>query len=849
MAYDQINIRTYSCPHCGFKLSVGEKTGRVECPQCGFFSDISVQKEAPQPKNVEYTDKSFNMAFIGGATKNPESVLIYLQDYLEKESAYLRGEYGDVGIRELNDVIQEIKLSQGDKKETWKLAFLAISEPARLRIDSLEEIKKKIEELVQNNKTDDAYSNFFKYTSAVKSLKEKEDKIFAELQRAMNRYESMGGNVRELKEKYEFLKKQYEALATVPEKLSDIESIKTIKEELDKKTAVKLLENGISAENMYDEALHDVEAEDIATALHKFAILGSYRDSYEKYKELRYFTDISNKVMLINDKPYLTVPHKQEVATNRKQQKKLEKELATDERFNQGWDLIEVVDNEPKYKEPLVKNYKRCLAIFGNLFYYISRKGTIHVYDLKKRADLEIEQNAGHEEDIFYKRFDNNSKGLLLSYDNRPIGENNTKIHKGEEVEIDVSGINMHRLDILDYGNSGNLIRKICDKVDAIVPFKKDVYFKGDYICISRLKRFKKKLESGDFHERNETHRVLVNLKTGQQFTDFMDPDDHIVDIIGNDVYFKRYAPTKYNISLLKKNLETGEETFILTNALEIVEIQDDNVFYTVGNTDKTCLVNYNMVTKERHTVMDRYQTYLGHYDGYFYLFRGSAYNLTLFKVKDDGSDSMVVASNIDPDDDAYFELKEGYFYYENIFGELCVSRIDGSETKVVARDLDDVLDIKGSTIYYSTTETTDMLYENESNKSGTKYRRALSIYKYNADDRSSEKIIFGVDKWVYNKDGYLFIVRLNDEEYKTTNMPKNLNYKHQTVLEEYYKINLETLEEKHLLTIGLPHAEKPKAGCSIIWWLFHRKDNMDVEFKKLPRIRPYLTDRRKDDE
>ena len=163
MAYDQINIRTYSCPHCGFKLSVGEKTGRVECPKCGGFSDIAVQKEAPQPKNVEYTDKSFNMAFIGGATKNPESVIIYLQDYLEKESAYLRGEYGDVGVRELNDVIQEIKLSQGDKKETWKLAFLAVSEPARLRIDSLEEIKKKIEELVQDNKSDDAYSNFFKY--------------------------------------------------------------------------------------------------------------------------------------------------------------------------------------------------------------------------------------------------------------------------------------------------------------------------------------------------------------------------------------------------------------------------------------------------------------------------------------------------------------------------------------------------------------------------------------------------------------------------------------------------------------------------------------------------------------
>ena len=159
------------------------------------------------------------------------------------------------------------------------------------------------------------------------------------------------------------------------------------------------------------------------------------------------------------------------------------------------------------------------------------------------------------------------------------------------------------------------------------------------------------------------------------------------------------------------------------------------------------------------------------------------------------------------------------------------------------------VLDIKGSTIYYSTTETTDMLYENESNKSGTKYRRALSIYKYNADDRSSEKIIFGVDRWVYDKDGYLFIVRLSDEEYKTTNMPKNLNYKHQTVLEEYSKINLETLEEKHLLTIGLPHAEKPKTGCSIIWWLFHRKDSKDVEFKKLARIRPYLTDRRKDDE
>ena len=854
----KLEVKNYTCPSCGFPITGGTKKGTIICPQCGnpVTIDEATTKEANQ---YQVDDHSLRISFGNGSNQNPAAILVYLEDYLEKERDYVKNEFEEVGIAELNDVIEELKMTHGDKAELWKLAFISISEPARIRLENLESFTKEMVEAAEDKDEDKVYSLFDNYKSGIRDLKKHEEEVFLDLERYLNRFEKMNGSssdIRLLKEKKASLENSYKALPENIETINDIPMFKDVKEKLDQQISNSLFEKGIDANEYYESAIADKDKGDAATALHKLSILGDYKDSPKIRLELRRYTEVGDDCLIVGGKPVLAIDHTVTMEElNGKHTQKAKKKKGEEEekevRSGSGFDLINIVNGEPDYKNPLIKDYVKCLSIFGNLFYYLSRNGKIHSYDVNKLSDRELESDGNHYEKTFYLRYEEGTKGLLLS---RSLSANERKVEpeprfkKGEEVEVHPSGTNACRLLMLNFGSDETFVKTLIDRIDGVEPFQDGKYVKNDFINIYRYHYFKTKINKKEFSQRTAKERILLNIKTGQEYVDFIDQDEHFITVIDNEVFFIRYANTKYNLSLVKKNLETLEEEIILTNAFHIIDVKDDDVFYTIGNTDKEALCNYDMVTGEKHVVFDRYQGFADHFGGYFYLYRGDKYNKTLFKIKDDGSSSMILARNIDLDDGKFRRFKDGYFYYENIFGELCVVRIDGTKHKVLAHDLERVLKVESNTIYYSCQETTDKLYMDEASNSGVKFRKALSIYRYNINEHGSEKILFAVDCWSYDGADTLYYTRINDEEYRSTNMKKGRNFEVQTTLEVYRKMRLSTLEEEDMFTIGLPHQEKQKEGCSLIWWLFHRKDDRNIEFKKLSWIRPYLTNKRADE-
>ena len=854
-------IRTIKCPYCGFHFASDKQSGTETCPMCmkEVSFDFSKQNE-PLEKHVNYTDNSLGIMIGGGANKDPQSVIIFLEDYIDKHKLQICSTYNEAGLQEFEEIIKEIKLSHGAEKETWELELLSFLLPLEARLEMIEEYKKEmIQAIEEGEKHEKIYATFDKFIDAQKDTFSIQEELSFELTRGLDRFKQYGGDASKAKD---LEKRINDALATIekfenlPENLEDIKEAKEALDKNNEKIAALLKNKFIEAEDTYNRAVEYEKSNNITAAVYSYAQLGEYRDSARKVQKLnRQF--LAKDLFVCGNNYYLFRDHVSaaDLATTKRQRKKaLRKELKeakTDEksRVNTvGGDLVALVNKEPD-KEAAVDDLRSFLICFGNLFYYISRKGTIHVYDLVTHVDKELEQKAKHLENKFFKTFANGTKGLILSkskdysnMDSKALKKDAAK--RARHNDYEPNWANEYRIDVLNFGNENNLFETLIDKISDIEKFADDSYISNNYIAVKKDSYDKRKNLLGKKKVFETKHRLLINLDTREIFEDVIGINDKYVKIIDDYVYYTQNSPTCYNLKLMKKNIKTGEEEMIMDNIFKTIDIQDSKVFYTIGNTDGQTLFNYEMDKKEKHLVFENFVDFDFYQDGFFYLYRGNKYAKTLFKISEDGEEFIVLATGLKPD--GFRVVKNGYFYYENYKDELIRIRLDGSNETVIAEGFDNVICTTSNYVYYSTIETADHMYENEKLKTGSKYLKGCSIYRYDVKKEMSEKIFFNLAHGFYS--GYedeFFVVRRSEETYRSTNLKRKKNFDYFTIVENYYKINLETMEEELVMSLGLPHLERRK-GC-FLFRIFTRKRNKNIEFERKPWVRPYLIEKERE--
>ena len=848
-------IKQFRCPHCTNDLAVEGMSGQLYCPYCGELVSYDFSNQtSEQTKNVSYVDNSTGI-MIGSGNKDPQSVIIFLEDYLEKHQDAVKKIYNEVGIYKIKPLVDEIKLSHGGEKETWKLDFLSIYLPAKMRLESIKQCQKEMVEAIKEGQPrEKIYSKFDIIVEGMKSSQEIRERVGFELTRALNRFKQFGGSGNELKEletKQAELDKEFASLEKIPENLKDVpEADKALKAN-DEKIAALLRTKMIDAEEKYREASEFEQAGNYTKALYNYSMLEGYKDSEDKAELLNHEVTFED-LFVAGGTSHVVRDHISDIDLAetkrqlRKAQKAEAKEAKTDEESRKnvlGGDLVKIEEGEPS-KEVAVSDFRKYLTTFGNVFYYISRKGTIHSYDFRTGQDLELEANAKHREDILCLTFNNGTKGLLLSDCKTLIADaalaekNRRKREKRGDFEPEYA--NMFRLDILNYGNEANFFEPVISNISQVEKFMNGSFLSGGYVSVIRTTYDKRQVEKRVKKVFETKHRLLINLKSKKVYEDVIGINDMYVSINNEILYYTKYSPTCYNLKLLKKNLETGEEHEILDHIYDVVKIEDQKVFYVVGNTRKQSLFVLDLNKGESKQVFERYVGYLFHDDGYFYLYRGSGYNKTLYKVAEDGSESFVLARHMLEGGYTHFS-KNGYFYYENYDNELIRVRLDGSNETLIAKNLEKVIKIDNKSVYYSCTETVDAMY-NSGLFSGNdrKYLQGLSIYRYNSETNSSEKIIFNLYQWQYEElNDELYAIRRSEESYRSTNMKRGKNFDYNTTVAQYVVINLATLEEKVVMTKGLPHAEKAK-GCLLLR-IFRRHRDRTIHFERKEWVRPYL--------
>ena len=855
MAKENTTFLTRCCPHCGFKLTFGFNEAKVECPKC--FTEVGIEhadKNEEKNTNIVMNDNSSSIAIVSGSNTNPESIIIFLEDYFAVDDREDYEDFGEIGTKPINKLIDQLKLTHGNEKLTWKAAVLSYIRGSQARFNLLDKAKESIVEAINNEDEEETIRLFEDYVINSKALNETKERLFVEIERGLKHFEDQGASNNEiasLKSEVDQLKEKFAPLDNISENLEDIPEIAKAKEAIDKKIEMRFEEQGVVANELYSQAIEAEGAGNLSQALLYFGKLGDYKDSkkhVEKMNKCLMFDDL----LVVNDKYYAFKEHEEEIITNKRKAKIAEKEEQQNERHLDNYDIVATkLSEDGNYEvsdEVLINNYQKWLNTFGDTFYYISKRGTIHAYDLVKKIDNELETTARHRENEFYMTYDNGTKGLLLS--NMKVEgrseKDQAKIDKKKEKtsdDLEPTNYNKKRIDILNYGRNELFFELLVDHIHEVVPFANGKYMNDDFIRVVRYEFEERKVSKKVKNVYKTKHVILVNVKTKQQYEDIVDINENIVHISDNNIYFNRFAPSKYNISLIKMNLETKEEQVLLTNIYTVERIENEKIFYTVGNTEKRDFYYYNVETGEKHLVLERYNGYEQYDSGYFYLYRGKRNNKTMFKIKEDGSQIIVLAMNVnDTDKYAYSRKVGGYFYYQNIFDELCCVRIDGEHHQIIAKDIFQVLRANDKEIIYSTWETSDQLF-GKVRKDAYRYKRSCSIYRYDPKKETNEKLLFGLEKWhYYRNDDSLYYQRINEETYITTNLKKKDQFSYNTIQKDYYVTKLDNIEEKKILTYGLPHMEK-KRGCFIIR-IFRRKKDNSIKFEKCPWQRPYLKDK-----
>lgn len=854
MASEKATYLERCCPHCGFKLSFEQKDKTIECPKCANTVTIEMAEKVTESKEIVVNDNSSSLAIISGADKNPESILIFLEDYFEVDKREEYEEFSLVGTRNVNRLIEELKLTHGNEMLTWKAVFYSIVKPALIRFDLLDDAKNEIANAISDENEEETIRLFENFQLASEELSGTKEKAYQGIDRCLKRIEKMGAKedeINELKGQYEQLQSKFASIENKPERIEDIPELAKAKEAMDLKIEERFINDGIDAKELYSDALRYEEEGNYERALVYFVKLGDYKDSRQraaKYNKCVVFKDL----LVVNNHYYAFKEHEREVANNKREEKMMRKEEEKNERHSDNYDIVATKLNDDGVNEAsdevLINNYQCWLNAFGDNFYYISKRGTIHAYNLVKKEDKELENVGRHLENVLKTTYDNGTKRLLVSRmkfekkDDKELKKIGKKKEKTSD-DLEPDRYNKLRIDILNYGRNDFFFEPLIDHIDDVVKFSNGKFIMDNFIKVIRYSFEERKVSRKVKKVYKIKHVILVNIRTKEQLVDLVDLNENIVYIQKNNVYFTRFAPTKYNLSLIKLDLETKEETVLLENVYSIAKIINEKVFYIVGNTEKRDFYYFNIDSGVKNLVMERYNGF-EHYDsGYFYLYRGRKYNRTLVKVKEDGSETIYLAYNIAGDEvPDYCEKNGGYFYYQNIYDELCSVRIDGEKHNVIAQDIDEVLRANDKEIIYSIWETTDKMF-GKSKRDKYRYRRAYSIYRYDVKKEISEKLLFGLDYWEYYKsDDTLYYTRINEETYKPTNVKSKFVFDYDTIQTDYYETKISEINEKKVLCYGLPHMEK-HSGCFLIR-LFTRKKDHRIKFERQPWKRPYLNDK-----
>lgn len=830
------------CPSCGTSLYYTEGEA-VMCPSCDKQVTPRANWEAERA-----TESSFDAAMVVGLD-NPESALVYLENYYENFDWEKFAETTDLVPAAINAMVEKNKIKNGASASSWLLSFKGLGIPVYKKLEGLNGLERKMAEKYNPKNNDEVLKLFDSYRRVVKALIDKKDEIVKRLESDVRYAERFGLDeavAAQIKGELANIVKALEALKPV-EKLAELPVYTAAKAQVDKKKAAEFFARGIDAEAVYKDAVarfedpsaSKVEAATLFESIRGYADAAEYVKKINKYFNFNYeFFDYMGKRFIFKEEKYTL-----EIGGGKKggcalfgKKKKAEEAAAKAEAEANAKDCLSLYaideDGLPEEK-PLIKGINKIIKCYsGRVYFYKNRDGVVY-YDFATGETVVLDK--GKDEDYLtaegeyeaYVNIDGNGfcfkkrlplksekTGCLKKKSKNVPHENNYSLVYVDMKTNSVKTFVEELVDISEiYENSLFYIHAL-----VTTPPKKKGCFSGFIGGIRKLFGKEKPVEY-----KITTSLNVCDLTTGE-CKKLLDEGCEIHNVVDGKVIYSVWAPNEYNVNLHVYDIATEQVSVIEKNVRNYFATLNGYVYYTIGNDWHEPLVRNNLEGTERIEVMRNVARVVAERGGWIYVQKGYGRNAVLEKISADGKEKVVVCAQFKKL--AY--INETLIFYVDTANSLCSVRTDGKDQKVVSTDIDEIVAIGENSIFYSTEEQVE------------KNRYASCVYSVDVDGANTVKLVFDVDKIVDYDENKLYYSKSDRVRYKVTvPVSKKKDDTHYAFFNttEYFVYDKNTRESTLILTLGLPNAKTEfKTGC----FIFKKKVEGHVIFEKAPVERPF---------
>lgn len=677
---DKKIYKNFKCPNCGSPI-VAEDNGKpIECVYC-------CSKVVPESNVSAAPVAENNLSSISGTLrvegiKTPSSALAYIEQYFEDYDwgsfVYSQG----LSIAEADKLVDSLKTTSADDKNTWFVAFAAVFMPYIKKIEYCDNI---VSDIIEKYKKDDldAYSKFDAYKRITAMLNNSKASVVEKLQKIIDKASKYGATAKEIAD----LKNGLENIKSASDlkvyaSVEEIPGIKAYNDAKNNEIAKKLSAKGINADAEYQKAKSLIDANRFVEALNVLVSLEGYLDSEKLADKVdKYF--LMGDVLEITGRLYFY------------------KHSVGDESASYS---LYPTDKGKVLGKPVVKFIKKIITNYADVLYYIDTQDFIRRYSFAT---------------------DRNEKLYKASVSGAKFFVYNRKAY------FKTSGETVGKLIELDLATGA--VQVVLESVSELMSItdSKLVFF-GRPVIHNPVSPLPK-----DQITKVKRTVNVIDLET-KAITVIGEKKLTVEAIYDNYVIYTKKAPSKKNLNLFVKELgKFDSEKLIEKNILQFREIFDKKLIYDIGNDINKTLVYANIDGSDRKEWPLNIAALLFEQGGWVYFLRKSGRNSILCKSHIGDKKFSVIAKDVEDFED----IRNGYLYYTNFYSELIKVRMDGTNSQKICDDVHEVIAIKEDKVVFS---SVDGLLSASETIAGEN-RSIVSIYEVDFTGSGKRKLVYQV--------------------------------------------------------------------------------------------------------
>lgn len=807
---------TGKCPNCANELRI-EVGQTITCPFCD--GNVSAESIASHPANQYGNVFAQGQASSGGSAEyakfieNPSSGLAYLENRFEVNDW---DEYETSLSFDLDDiatVVEKNKVVNANDPDTWLLEFKSVLVPMRHKIAG---VRKLIDEIadkynpVDLTETFESFDTCSKLSYALVSRKANTYKILEGDLKFLEKFKAPAAVLADARREYDDFRDELEKVEVVS-KIEDLPRLEKVIARFQQEIADQLAEEGINAEETYQEAIEAYnDPAGAGRALKKFQTLKGYKDSAKYIETINSIVQF-NGLTEINGKLYYSVSVKPTQTFDVKQPSASPAPTPESESENFSGttlSLFAVQDKDYDPKKPLIRGISAIITSYGGKLFYLYDNKEIRAYDFTTNTSIPVDagkpycyaKSSKNPRIVFTYSTDRKAIFMRKRLEAKPAILQNSgcsKKKQPEEAPPSLNNFSLIKVD-LETAQMQVAIPEIVDVMDAF----------GDYIFFTQSRRVNvNESEKGDAAPKvPKTFFSSYNTKTGV-IRDVLDEHAFITNAVDGKIVFSRFSPVTYNMNLYVYDMETTGTTLLESNVYEVCPFyHDGKVFYTVGNFSRRSMFSIKLDGTERTEIMLNVENIRWFDKQWMYVVKGYGYNTTMIKISYDGKKRVVVATGIKK----LVEMSAGYVYYIDNFGRLRIVRTDGKENRIIAEGCEDaeiIIDV--DRIFLMNTEVMD----NKGQVAET------SLYQMDPEGHNLRKLYYGLEDMKKVDEKRIFLLKKEQKKYKITTPQEKgdstVSYTNATI-RTYYSYDILTHEMTPVLILGTPKSNtfEYKSGC-----------------------------------